>query len=101
MLISIYSFSLDSFWIQFVFWKKLTFYSSLISLLVNTALIMILFQHTSYFICILAPNDGLNLEMIQFEISLTKKKKKKKKNDDVFCSLPPNPTGFNFKIWAN
>ena len=44
-----YNFSLDTFSTQLVFWGKLTFLSLFISLLVNTASVSILFQHSSYF----------------------------------------------------
>ena len=44
-----YSFRLDTFSTQLVFWRKWTSYSFFISVLVNTASISIPFQHSSYF----------------------------------------------------
>ena len=41
--LSKYSFSLDTFWTQLVFWRKLSFHSLFISVLVNIASILILF----------------------------------------------------------
>ena len=44
-----YSFSLDTFSTQLECQRKLMFHSLFISVLVNTAIVSILFQHTSYF----------------------------------------------------
>ena len=44
-----YSFSLYTFWTHLIFWRKSVFHSLFISVLVNTASVLILFEHTLYF----------------------------------------------------